>query len=203
MTGKAKRAGGIIENIIFVLAAIVLLNLFLGKIYDRLQETTAASNFNRMFQYGQTFFESSSDVDYTDAGSQINVPLVGEQGLTRYYNGSLRVINSFKQPNGQFRPNLSEASIKHLAKARTVLCAMKTESIPPGASSSPDYCEAQEVGSGISILVDYSHKLTKITFPPEEELVKRYNTCPFINSSSTSKEQVDYIACIMSSFDKN
>jgi len=112
MINKARRADNIIEWIIIAIVAIIFLNLFLGKVYDHFQETVASSKLNKMFQPEQTRFEASSGTNYADPSSQINVPLVGEQGLERYRNGSQRVIDNLMSKdltgNWLWQRNLAE-----------------------------------------------------------------------------------------------
>ncbi len=118
---KSKRADNIVEMIVITIAVVVVLNLVLGKVYDNFKDTIANSKYSKLFRSNQTSFEPSSGVNYSNPDSQINVPLVGEQGLTRYRSGAERTITSLWDPSNPQSLLDNPVAQKNLAEAATVL----------------------------------------------------------------------------------
>ncbi|HNW26596.1 MAG TPA: hypothetical protein PLG15_05665 [Candidatus Gastranaerophilaceae bacterium] len=201
MINKARRADNIIEWIIIGIVAIIFLNLFLGKVYDHFQETVASSKLNKMFQPEQTRFEPSSNANYADASSQINVPLVGEQGLERYKNGAIRVIQNLinKDLSGNWLWQ------RNLAEEATVLNIINTLIDNNSAYSSLSGQEAYDLQSKLvqyMINIDLSSKRTRIgQYGAVDYFEADYSVCPW--DFSTEDMQIKSIACIKYSFSKN
>ncbi len=211
MYKRSKRADNIVEMIVITIAVVVVLNLVLGKVYDNFKDTIANSKYSKLFRSNQTSFEPSSGVNYSSPDSQINVPLVGEQGLTRYANGAVRTINELWEPSN--RQNLLDNTIAQInfAEALTVLCEMRYHSAvlgsPPSAEelsgSSP--CINRQYGALIITLSTTGAKTQIASTSASPGLDFPYGSCLNFLPKNISDEngKIEYISCVKSYFHKS
>jgi len=119
---NAKRAGITVEVALAALLSVTVLFLVLGLFSQNLQVMAANSNINNLFnRTDKMTAHNSFNRDYTS--SQVNVQIVGEQGITAIHDQAQKAIDALAAKTTP----LTDQEIASLAKYFTILAMSASE----------------------------------------------------------------------------
>ena len=155
---NAKKAGITVEVALAALLSVTVLFLVLGLFSQNLQVMAANSNINNLFKNSDRMTAHNGfNRDY--ASSQVNVQIVGEQGITAIHDQAKKAIDALAAKTTP----LTDQEIASLAKYLTIL-AMSASGDPTHAIPK-SYNDLMKNNGKISVNTNiYSPKLGYTSF---------------------------------------
>lgn len=192
---KSRKAGITIEISLSIILILGVLFVALGIFHDNLKNMVAASGMQNMFSKSN----SSGKTTYSmwtknPTSTQINVAMVGDQGLEAYHNQAKETIDALVEKSKH--TSLTSQDITNLAQALTVLSESGTSA--PDSELKP-YAEIKN-NNEITIYIDNEDASNSYTSYSGKTILWGEKINPAVNYNSLESKRISNVIAIKNSF---